>query len=242
MDENLSDDAVFRVAFGIESSELRAEYLRQIGIHQPDVRDRVNNLLEASNEEPGFLEPAAGSLCQTLEMAASVPSVGSQVGPYTLREQIGEGGMGVVFVAEQTEPVRRKVALKIVKPGMATKDVVARFEAERQALAMMNHPNIARVFDGGATDAGQPFFVMELVQGPSITDYCNQQRLTMHERLTIFRQVCQAVDHAHRRGIIHRDLKPSNVLVPEIDGKAIPKVIDFGIAKALGERLSEATV
>ena len=150
--------------------------------------------------------------------------------------------MGIVYAAEQSEPVRRKVALKIIKPGMATKSVVARFEAERQALAMMDHPNVATVHDGGTTEDGHPFFVMELVQGPPITEYCDQHRLGIRERLELFQQVCRAVEHAHRKGIIHRDLKPSNVLVPEIDGRAVPKVIDFGIAKALGEKLSNATV
>ena len=150
----------------------------------------------------------------------------------------------MVYVAEQTTPVQRKVALKIIRPGMASKDVVARFEAERQALAMMDHPNIARVFDGGATATGEPYFVMELVQGPPITEYCDAQRLSTRERLDLFRQVCQAVQHAHQKGIIHRDLKPSNVLVPRIDGVAVPKVIDFGVAKAvgLGMKLSQHTV
>ena len=150
--------------------------------------------------------------------------------------------MGVVYVAEQTDPVKRKVALKVIKPGMDSRHVIARFEAERQALAMMDHPNIARVFDGGATSSGQPFFVMELVQGPPITDYCDQQRLNTRERLQLFLYVCRAVHHAHQKGIIHRDLKPTNVLVPEIDGVAIPKVIDFGVAKAIDQKLTEQTV
>jgi len=150
--------------------------------------------------------------------------------------------MGVVYVAEQTVPVKRKVALKIIKPGMASKDVVARFEAERQALAMMDHPNIARVFDGGATDSGQPYFVMELVCGVSLAQYCDEHSMTTEERLQIFLKVCRAVQHAHQKGIIHRDLKPSNVLVASIDDEAIPKVIDFGVAKATGPKLTEETV
>jgi serine/threonine-protein kinase len=150
--------------------------------------------------------------------------------------------MGDVYVAEQTEPVRRKVALKIIRPGMATKDVVARFEAERQALAMMDHPNIARILDGGATESGQPYFVMDLVQGPPITEYCDQGRLGTRERLALFGHVCRAVQHAHQKGILHRDLKPSNILVPRIDGQAVPKVIDFGVAKAVGQKLSAHTV
>jgi serine/threonine protein kinase len=150
--------------------------------------------------------------------------------------------MGEVYVAEQTEPVRRKVALKIVRAGMATKDVIARFEAERQAVAMMDHPHIARVFDGGATEAGQPYFVMELVQGPPITEYCDARRLSTRQRLALFVKVCRAVQHAHQKGIIHRDLKPSNVLVPEIEGAAVPKVIDFGVAKAIDQKLTKDTV
>ena len=215
---------------------------RQVGAHQPDVRDRVQSLLEASNEDPDFLEPPAGSFCQTLEMAVSAPDVGARVGPYKIREQIAEGGMGIVYVAEQNEPVRRKVALKIVKPEMACQDVVARFQSERQALAMMDHPHIARVLDGGATDAGQPYFVMELVQGIPITEFCDEQQLTTQERLQLVVKVCRAVQHAHQKGIIHRDIKPSNVLVAEIDGTPEPKVIDFGVAKAVSHKLSEQTV
>src|SRR5262249_45500398 len=147
------------------------------------------------------------------------------IGPYKLLEQIGEGGMGVVYMAEQTKPVRRKVELKIIKPGMDTRQVIARFEAERQALAMMDHPNIARVLDAGATGSGRPYFVMELVKGLPITDYCDRNRLTIEDRLELFAEVCQAVQHAHQKGIIHRDLKPSNVLVTQIDGAAVPKVI-----------------
>ena len=177
----------------------------------------------------------------TLATATS-PKSGTQIGPYKLREQIGEGGMGLVYVAEQTEPVKRKVALKIIKPGMANNDVVARFEAERQALAMMNHPNIARVFDGGTTDSGLPYFVMELVQGLPITDYCDEHQLSTENRLKLFATVCHAVQHAHQKGIIHRDLKPSNVIVSDIDDTAVPKVIDFGVAKAVGQTLTEGTL
>ena len=182
------------------------------------------------------LDPAA-----TIDHALPI-AFGAQIGPYKLREQIGEGGMGVVYVAEQTAPVKRKVALKIIKPGMASREVVSRFEAERQALAMMDHPNIAKVHDGGATDSGQPYFVMELVQGLSITEYCDQHRLPTTERLKLFIAVCRAIQHAHQKGIIHRDLKPSNVLVPKIDGEPAPKVIDFGVAKAVGQKLIEQTI
>jgi serine/threonine protein kinase len=167
---------------------------------------------------------------------------GTRIGRYKLLERIGEGGMGVVWMAEQEEPVRRRVALKIIKLGMDTKEVVARFEAERQALAMMDHPNIASVFDGGATETGRPYFVMELVKGIPITDYCNANKLSTPDRLRLFTQVCQAVQHAHQKGIIHRDLKPSNILVTVKDDRPLPKVIDFGVAKATQARLTEKTL
>ena len=169
-------------------------------------------------------------------------AVGQTLGHYKLLERLGEGGCGVVYVAEQTEPIRRRVALKVIKLGMDTKSVVARFEAERQALAMMDHPNIAKVLDAGATDKGRPYFVMELVRGIRITDYCDQGQLTTKERLELFIQVCQAIQHAHQKGIIHRDIKPSNILVTLHDGVPVPKVIDFGIAKATEGRLTDATV
>ncbi|MHC4831910.1 MAG: serine/threonine protein kinase, partial [Planctomycetota bacterium] len=165
-----------------------------------------------------------------------------QIGPYKIRQPLGEGGMGVVYEAEQSEPVRRRVALKIIKLGMDTKQVVARFEAERQALAVMDHPNIARVLDAGATESGRPYFVMELVQGVPITEYCDTHKLTTGERIDLFTDVCRAVQHAHQKGVIHRDLKPSNVLVTVRDDRAIPKVIDFGIAKAMGRELTDMTL
>src|SRR6516225_3815778 len=163
-------------------------------------------------------------------------------GRYTLREVLGEGGMGTVYRAEQTAPVKRQVALKLIKIGMDLRAVLARFDAERQALALMDHPNIARVFDGGTTDAGQPFFVMELVQGAPITDYCDSKRFSVRARLELFVAVCQAVQHAHQKGIIHRDIKPSNVLVTEVDGRPTPKVIDFGVAKATEVRLTDMSL
>ena len=163
---------------------------------------------------------------------------GDIVGRYRLLEKIGEGGFASVYVAEQKEPVQRKVALKILKHGMDTHAVVGRFEAERQALAMMDHPNIARVLDAGATEAGRPFFVMELVMGQKLSDYCKRQQISVRRRLQLFIPVCRAVQHAHQKGVIHRDLKPSNILVMEHDGVAVPKVIDFGIAKATEQPLS----
>jgi serine/threonine protein kinase len=165
-----------------------------------------------------------------------------RIGPYTIVDQIGEGGMGVVYLAEQTEPVRRRVALKIIKVGMDTKQVISRFEAERQALALMDHPHVAKVLDAGATETGRPYFVMQHVPGVPITEHCDRHRLSIDERLRLFVQVCEAVQHAHQKGIIHRDLKPSNVLVAFTDAVATPKVIDFGIAKATEQKLTERTV
>ncbi len=164
------------------------------------------------------------------------------IGPYKLLQQIGEGGMGIVYMAEQQEPVRRKVALKIIKPGMDRRQVIARFEAERQALAMMDHQNIAKVFDAGTTDTGRPYFVMELVHGVPLTSFCDDNRLTLRQRLELFIPVCHAIQHAHQKGIIHRDVKPSNVLVTMYDDRPVPKVIDFGIAKATDQQLTERTM
>jgi serine/threonine protein kinase len=164
------------------------------------------------------------------------------ISPYKLLQQIGEGGMGTVFMAEQTHPVQRKVALKIIRPGMDSRQVLARFEAERQALALMDHPNIARVLDVGKTDTGRPYFVMELVKGVPITGFCDEHHLTPRERLELFLPVCHAVQHAHQKGIIHRDLKPSNVLVAEYDDKPVAKIIDFGVAKATGAKLTDRTM
>src|SRR5246127_4237172 len=169
---------------------------------------------------------------------------GDRIGRYKLLQHIGEGGCGTVYMAEQTEPVRRQVALKVIKLGMDTKQVIARFEAERQGLALMDHPNIAKVLDAGATEAGRPYFVMELVAGPNLTDYCNQKRLSTNQRLELFVQVCDAIQHAHQKGIIHRDIKPSNVLVTAgPHGNPAPKVIDFGIARATaGKHLTDKTI
>ena len=193
----------------------------------------------------GALEPTAsitGEPFDTQSRASVTEQPGERIGRYKLLEKIGEGGCGVVYMAEQEEPVRRRVALKVIKPGMDTHEVIARFEAERQALALMEHPHIAKVFDGGATDAGRPYFVMELVRGLRITDYCDQKNLSTRQRLDLFIQVCQAVQHAHQKGIIHRDLKPSNILVTVNDGAPVPKVIDFGIAKATGPALTDKTL
>jgi serine/threonine protein kinase/tetratricopeptide (TPR) repeat protein len=204
------------------------------------LRGRLKRLFQHADMVEGFLEQPPHAEYLVRQLPFTTP--GARIGPYKIRELIGEGGMGEVYVAEQLEPVRRKVALKIIRPGMATKQVVARFEAERQALALMDHPHIARIFDGGATEAGQPYFVMELVQGPPITEYCDEHRLATRARVELLANVCRAVQHAHQKGVIHRDLKPSNVLVPEIDGAAVPKVIDFGVAKAVEQPLTPGTV
>ena len=166
----------------------------------------------------------------------------ARIGPYHLLEKIGEGGMGEVWLAEQREPVRRKVALKVIKQGMDTKQVVARFEAERQALAMMDHAVIAKVFDAGATPQGRPYFVMELVRGVPITEYCDRHKLTNRERLELFIRVCEGVQHAHQKAVIHRDLKPSNILVSVRNDRPVPKIIDFGVAKATAQKLTDQTM
>jgi serine/threonine protein kinase/Tfp pilus assembly protein PilF len=207
------------------------------------LRAEVEDLLQAHSAAGSFLD--APAIARTIDMPAEPPiaaAPGTVIGPYKLLQQIGEGGMGVVYMADQLAPVRRKVALKIIKPGMDTREVIARFEAERQALALMDHPHIARVFDAGATAAGRPYFVMELVRGVPITDYCDQNNLPVHERLELFVTVCHAVQHAHQKGIIHRDIKPSNVLVTLHDGHPLPKVIDFGVAKAIGQQLTDKTL
>ncbi|MFO1005988.1 MAG: serine/threonine-protein kinase [Planctomycetaceae bacterium] len=217
----------------------REAYLRRRCGEDHELFRRVSQLLEDYEAAGDFLNEPVIANDFTPEV---LEGPGTQIGPYKLREQIGEGGMGVVYLAEQLEPIKRRVALKLVKSGMDTRQVLARFEAERQALAMMSHPHISRILDAGATESGRPYFVMELVRGIPITEFCDQQRLSVRQRLELFIQVCQAVQHAHQRGIIHRDLKPSNILVELHDVTPVPKVIDFGIAKATGQQLSERTV
>src|SRR5207253_9127890 len=226
--------------------EARAAYLADVCGTDAVLRRRVEALLRASESAGDFLEGPPTGLAvsdgSTLVVTELSEKPGDRIGRYKLLQRMGEGGCGVVYMAEQEEPVRRRVALKVIKLGMDTKAVIARFAAERQALALMDHPNIARVLDAGATDTGRPFFVMELVRGIKITDFCDQNDLSTTARLELFIQVCQAVQHAHQKGIIHRDLKPSNVLVTMHDVLAVPKVIDFGIAKALGQQLTEHTL
>jgi WD40 repeat protein/serine/threonine protein kinase len=222
--------------------EGRGAYLDGVCGGDVALRQRLEALLNKHDWAGSFLENPAVPEFATVDEPSVSERPGMVIGPYKLLEQIGEGGFGVVFMAEQTQPVRRKVALKVLKPGMDTRQVVARFEAERQALALMDHPSIAHVFDGGETATGRPYFVMELVRGVLITDFCDHNQLSIRERLELFVDVCQAVQHAHQKGIIHRDLKPSNVLVTLHDDKAVVKVIDFGIAKATGQQLTEKTL
>ncbi len=241
------EKAIFEQAMDIAASAERDAFLNGACLGNPALRERLDALLRAHEDASQFLgDKCAAAATPTLKVGiAEEPpdeAVGQTLGRYKLLERVGAGGCGVVYVAEQTQPVRRRVALKVIKLGMDTKEVIARFEAERQALAMMDHPNIAKVLDAGTTDVGRPYFVMELVRGIRITDYCDQANLSTKERLDLFIKVCQAIQHAHQKGIIHRDIKPSNILVTLHDGVPVPKVIDFGIAKATEGRLTEATV
>jgi eukaryotic-like serine/threonine-protein kinase len=236
---------LFERALDFEPTE-RAAFLAGACGHDVNLRRRVEDLLAAHGQQAGFL-PVEGAATEAaaptaLDEVKLTEGAGSVIGRYKLLEMLGEGGFGSVWAAEQREPVKRRVALKIIKLGMDTKQVVARFEAERQALAMMDHPNIAKVLDAGTTDTGRPFFVMELVKGIPITKYCDHEKLGTKERLDLFIKVCHAIQHAHQKGIIHRDIKPSNIMVTLHDGVPVPKVIDFGIAKATQQELTELTI
>jgi serine/threonine protein kinase/tetratricopeptide (TPR) repeat protein len=244
----MSERAIFEAALDRSDPAERASYLDEACGGDAEMRRRVEELLRAHALSGSFLDRPAMSEGEATESGpgpapTQLPEgAESRIGPYKLLQQIGEGGMGTVYMAEQEKPVRRRVALKIIKRGMDCDQVVARFEAERQALALMDHPNIARVLDGGTTESGRPYFVMDLVKGIPITEYCDQARLSPRERLELFIPVCAAIQHAHQKGIIHRDVKPSNVMVTLIDGKPLPKVIDFGVAKAIDQRLTERTL
>lgn len=237
----LDEEAIFHIARDLADAAKRATYLEQVCAGDQALRERVEGLLDAHEKEESFLK-SNGAMESTADQSVVTEAPGQEIGRYKLLQKIGEGGFGVVYMAEQSRPVRRKIALKIIKPGMDTHAVIARFEAERQALALMNHPNIARVLDGGTTETGRPYFVMELVKGVPVTEYCDKNQLSTNERLELFMTVCQAVQHAHQKGIIHRDLKPSNVLITLADGKPIVKVIDFGVAKATNQQLTEKTL
>jgi eukaryotic-like serine/threonine-protein kinase len=240
----MNERDLFIAALQIEDAARRSAYLDQACAGDAALRQRVEALLKAhaASREESFLTGPHQWISAAGAAAASAEGPGTRIGPYKLLQQIGEGGMGVVYMAEQEQPVRRRVALKIIKPGMDSAQVIARFEAERQALAMMDHQNIARVLDAGTTPSGRPYFVMELVHGVPITKFCDDNQLTPRQRLELFVPVCQAIQHAHQKGIIHRDVKPSNVLVTMYDDKPVPKVIDFGVAKAIEQRLTEKTL
>jgi serine/threonine protein kinase len=241
MDPN-SIDRIYWDAAQIDAPADRDAYLERACGGDERLRLKVEQLLAVRSQAEPFLESPPPAPDVTVDEPPAADGAGTTIGPYKLLQQIGEGGMGTVFMAEQTEPVRRKVALKVIKPGMDSAQVVARFEAERQALALMDHVNIARVYDGGTTENGRPYFVMELVHGVPITKYCDDNHLTPRERLELFVPVCQAIQHAHQKGIIHRDIKPSNVLITLYDGQPAPKVIDFGVAKATEHELTERTL
>lgn len=236
-------ETIFFSALAKRQPGERRAFLDEACAGDAALRGGVERMLAAQAAVGSFLEqPALSGVGTILQEAAISEGPGSVIGPYKLLQQIGEGGMGVVFMAEQSEPFQRTVALKIIKPGMDTRQVIARFEAERQALALMDHPNIAKVLDAGTTESGRPYFVMELVKGVPITRYCDDKQLSLRARLELLVPVCQAVQHAHQKGLIHRDIKPSNVLVAEFDDRAVPKVIDFGVAKATAHKLTERTM
>jgi serine/threonine protein kinase len=249
----MTERTVFLAALDIADPAERMAYLDRACASDTALRQQVETLLAAHDREGDFLDvpaieqvapgdrtpqPLSDAGGPTIHQSLS-EMVGAIIGPYKLVEPIGEGGMGTVWMAQQTEPVKRLVALKLIKAGMDSKQVIARFDAERQALALMDHPNIAKVLDGGTTSSGRPYFVMDLVKGVPITTYCDEHRLTPRQRLELFIPVCQAVQHAHQKGIIHRDLKPSNVLIALYDTQPVPKVIDFGVAKAAGQTLTD---
>ena len=229
-------ESLFAAAAGLPDDDARTKFLNQACADDPGLRAELEQLLDAHARSRHWLdEPAASGLTEESKPTQTDEQAGTLIaGRYKLLEALGEGGMGIVWVAEQTEPVKRNVALKLVKAGMDSRSELARFEAERQALALMDHPHIAKVLDGGVTERGRPYFVMELVKGMPLVDYCDANRLSVRERLELFVPICSAVQHAHQKGIIHRDLKPSNILVARNDGAPVPKVIDFGLAKALG--------
>ncbi len=229
--EEVTEEDLFAAALALPAAE-RDRYLKRACGTDGGLLERLTHLLDVFRDAATFI----------IDSPVADGDVTDRIGPYRLLKELGEGGCGVAYLAEQTAPVRREVALKVIKPGMDTKAVIARFEAERQALALLDHPNIAKVFDAGTTREGRPYFVMEVVRGIRITEYCDQSRLTVPERLSLFIQVCNAIQHAHQKGIIHRDIKPSNVLVTMHDGLPLAKVIDFGIAKATQGRLTDHTL
>jgi serine/threonine protein kinase/WD40 repeat protein/tetratricopeptide (TPR) repeat protein len=238
----MSERSIFLAALDIADPAQQLAYLNQVCGDDHKLRAHIEELIAAEAKLGGFLAEPHSAAEVTAEFVSAIERPGTVIGPYKLLQQIGEGGFGIVYMAEQQRPVRRKVALKIIKPGMDTREVIARFEAERQALALMDHPNIARVLDGGTTESGRPYFVMELVKGVPLTQFCDDNKLDMRQRLTLFSAVCKAIQHAHHKGVIHRDIKPSNVMVTLHDGQPVPKVIDFGVSKAISQQLTEKTM
>ena len=234
----MNDEQIFARAVQLSGDE-RIQFIAQSCGQDPVQRERMEKLL-AAHETPDSL--LAVDCISSTTAFVNDDSVGQQIGPYKLLQKLGEGGMGSVYLAERQHPVKQRVALKIIKHGMDSKKFIARFEAERQALAMMDHPNIASVHDAGCTQSGRPYLVMELVKGVPITTFCDQNKLSTRERLELFIPVCHAVQHAHQKGIIHRDLKPSNILVAMYDDRPVPKVIDFGLAKAANQQLTDKTL
>ncbi|MFV2069105.1 MAG: serine/threonine protein kinase, partial [Pirellulales bacterium] len=237
----IDEEAVFQAACRISDTRARDAYLENACGGNAGLRADVEALL-AAQDHRGILDLQSVQLDTSAPDCRATEPAGTRIGRYKLLELVGEGGFGTVYRAEQQEPVRRQVALKIIKLGMDTKQVIARFEAERQALALMDHPNIAKVFDAGATDTGRPYFVMELVRGVSIAEHCDHAELSVRKRLELFVDVCRAIQHAHQQGIIHRDIKPTNVIVSLHDGKPVPKMIDFGIAKAIEHGVTKETL
>jgi serine/threonine protein kinase len=238
MPERPTLEIILQAALEFAVPEKRACYLDEACRGDRGFREEVDSLVAAHFADESFMAPADRILWEEIRGEGA----GDMIGRYKLIRQLGEGGFGTVYLADQSAPVRRQVALKVIKPGMDSREVIARFEAERQALALMNHPNIAKVHDAGTTESGRPYFVMELVEGMSITAFCGAEDLDMAERLGLFIDVCAAVQHAHQKGIIHRDLKPANILVPVHDGEPLVKVIDFGIAKAIGSESTGKTL
>jgi serine/threonine protein kinase len=237
----MHERSIFAAALEITDPSQRSAYLDKVCANDTELRQRIESLLSAQEKLGHFLTTSPGEHQKTVITDPLEERPGAVIGPYKLMDLIGEGGMGLVFVAEQEKPVRRKVALKVIKPGLDSAQIIARFEQERQALTMMDHVNIARVFDAGATEKGRPYYVMELVDGVPMTHFCDENKLTIRQRLELFATVCAAIQHAHQKGIIHRDIKPSNVLVAMHDGKPLAKVIDFGLAKAIQTPLTEHT-
>ena len=242
MNEHVFLSDIVAAAVAIESPQERNEYLDQICQGKSELRANVDELVAKQLQSRASGKKPDHAVNKTTELTVSPSAVETSIGPYKLLQQIGEGGMGAVWMAQQDAPIQRMVALKLIKAGMDSKQVIARFEAERQALALMSHPNVAKVFDAGTTDSGRPYFVMELVKGAPITEFCDRKQLSPKQRLRLFLDVCRAVQHAHQKGIIHRDIKPTNVLVSETDGVPVVKVIDFGLAKATAQKLTEKTL